>query len=169
MSDTDSENGQGVKKRPMRAMVPLLFGLIGGVGIGFAAVFFDPLELLADPPESPVETDVESTEADTSAPMTTAAFLPIPPVVVSLGPDAPKPHLRFAATLDIHPDRLAEAEYLLPRISDVLITYLRAVRPTDLEDPSAMFRLRAQMMRRVELILGPESVRDLLITEFILA
>ncbi|MEL7416552.1 MAG: flagellar basal body-associated FliL family protein, partial [Pseudomonadota bacterium] len=57
---------------------------------------------------------------------------------------------------------------LKPRISDVLNTYLRAVSLDELENPAAMLRLRAQMLRRIQLVTGEGRVRDLLISEFIL-
>ena len=56
----------------------------------------------------------------------------------------------------------------MPRVLDVLNTYLRAVDVRDLEQPSAIPRLRAQMLRRIQVVTGPDRVRDLLITEFIL-
>jgi len=56
----------------------------------------------------------------------------------------------------------------MPRILDVLNSYLRAVAITDLEDPTAMARLRAQMLRRVQIVTGEGRVRDLLVTEFVL-
>ena len=57
---------------------------------------------------------------------------------------------------------------LSPRILDVLNTYLRAVSEVELEDPASMNRIRAQMLRRVQVVAGEENVRDLLITEFVL-
>ena len=56
----------------------------------------------------------------------------------------------------------------MPRIVDVLNTYLRAVEVRDLEEPAAMARLRAQMLRRVQVVTGEGRVRDLLVTEFVL-
>ena len=47
-------------------------------------------------------------------------------------------------------------------------TYLRAVAPADLEDPGALIRLRAQILRRFQLVAGEARVRDFLITEFVL-
>ena len=57
---------------------------------------------------------------------------------------------------------------LLPRILDVLNGYLRAVETADLENPSALVKLRAQMLRRVQIVTGEGRVRDLLVTEFVL-
>ena len=56
----------------------------------------------------------------------------------------------------------------MPRILDVLNTYLRAVEVRDLEEPAALVRLRAQMLRRVQVVTGEGRVRDLLVTEFVM-
>lgn len=56
----------------------------------------------------------------------------------------------------------------MPRIADVLNTYLRAVEVRDLEAPAATVWLRAQMLRRIQVVAGEGRVRDLLITEFVL-
>ena len=53
-------------------------------------------------------------------------------------------------------------------ILDVLNGYLRAVEMRELEDPSALVRLRAQMLRRVQIVTGEGRVRDLLVTEFVI-
>jgi flagellar FliL protein len=55
----------------------------------------------------------------------------------------------------------------MPRVVDVLNGFLRAVDVTDLEDPAALLRLRAQMLRRVQIVTGEGAVRDLLVMEFV--
>ena len=59
-------------------------------------------------------------------------------------------------------------EELLPRVTDVLNGYLRAVSVEKLEEPTALIMLRAQMLRRIQIITGEGRVRDLLIMEFVL-
>jgi flagellar FliL protein len=61
-----------------------------------------------------------------------------------------------------------EVTLLLPRIMDVLNGYLRAIDITQLEDPAALIRIRAHMLRRIQIVTGEGRVRDLLITEFVL-
>ncbi|MCK5748115.1 MAG: flagellar basal body-associated FliL family protein, partial [Oricola sp.] len=53
-------------------------------------------------------------------------------------------------------------------VQDVLNTFLRSVDSQVLEDPAAMSRLRAQLLRRVRAIVPDADVRDVLITEFVL-
>ena len=171
MSNIDSTPSAPDEKPPKRGgLLPILCLLIG-LGVGFGLIFVDPLSLrpIAEDPSSALAED--ASHSDATAPMSRlgdSVFVEIPSVVVALGPEAPEPYLRFSATLDVAQGQAAEVGLLLPRISDVLVTYLRAVRPTELQDPSAVYRLRAQMVRRIELVLGPQTVRDLLITEFIL-
>ena len=76
--------------------------------------------------------------------------------------------MRFSAQLEVPPDRVIEVEGIKPRIVDVLNGYLRAVETADLEDPAALVRLRAQMLRRVQIVAGEGRVSDLLIMEFVM-
>jgi flagellar FliL protein len=96
------------------------------------------------------------------------AFVPINPLVVSLGPSAGGRYLHFTSQLEVGKSAEEEVTLLLPRILDVLNGYLRAVEIKELEDPTALMRLRAQMLRRVQIVTGEGRVRDLLVTEFVI-
>ncbi len=93
-------------------------------------------------------------------------FVPIPPITINLS-GAPSRHVRFTAQLDVPRQHAAEVTRLMPRVLDVLNTYLRALDPSEFEEPAALIRLRGQMLRRLRILLGPERVNDLLITEFV--
>lgn len=101
-------------------------------------------------------------------PLPDIAFVPIDPVIVGMGPAGDNRHLRFTAQLEVATPQVAEVTLLMPRILDVLNSYLRAISATEIEDPAAMTRIRAQLLRRVQIVTGEGRVRDLLITEFIL-
>lgn len=96
------------------------------------------------------------------------AFVPLEPLIVSLGAAGQSQHLRFSAELEVAGHDSATVKLLTPRILDVLNSYLRAVDVAELEDPTALVRLRAQMLRRIQIVTGEGRVRDLLITEFVL-
>ncbi len=96
------------------------------------------------------------------------AFVPIDPVVVSLGQTAQNRHLKFTSQIEVETVYAAEVTLLLPRILDVLNSYLSAVDPTALEGQAAIVRIRAQLLRRIQMVTGEGRVRDLLITEFVL-
>jgi flagellar protein FliL len=95
-------------------------------------------------------------------------FVPLEQVIVNLRENDHGRHLRFGATLEVNRRYQSEVEQLMPRILDVLNSYLRALDTQSLAEPGALIRLRAQMLRRVQIVTGEGRVRDLLITEFVL-
>lgn len=96
------------------------------------------------------------------------AFVPLDPIMVSLPPGSSSRHLRFGGQLEVMPGQADVVTELMPRILDVLNTYLRAVEVSDLEEPASAARLRAQMLRRVQVVTGEGLVKDLLVTEFVM-
>lgn len=144
-----------------RSRKPLLIGLLLLLalgGIGFYASW-----------SGMVLGDRKPSEADAvPGPLQGIAFVPLDTMVVSLGPDSGSEHLRFTAQVEVAEAAEADVTLLKPRILDVLNSYLRAIDTASIEDPQAMARLRAQMLRRVQIVTGEGRVRDLLITEFVL-
>ena len=143
-------------------------GLVPGVGAGlllgacgFYAVWSGMVHLPGSEPAG-------GADAGHAKPAPEVAFVPMEPIMISLPPDASARHLRFTGQLEVEPAHQAEVAALAPRILDTLNTYLRAVEVRDLENPAALQRLRAQMLRRVQVVTGEGRVRDLLVTEFIL-
>ena len=95
------------------------------------------------------------------------AFVALDPMVISLTEGKAR-HLRFSAQLEVPILKQKEVELLKPRVMDVLNGFLRAVEVKDLEDPAALLRLRAQMLRRVQIVVGEGMVNDLLVIEFVM-
>jgi len=145
-----------------RSKLPLVLGLVLAVVLGGGGFYVTWSGLLFAPDQGPAGHDPEV------AALPDVEFVPIEPLIISLGPGAQSSHLRFTAQLEV--DRLhgREVTHLLPRILDVLNGYLRAVEVADLEDPASLVRLRAQMLRRIQIVTGEGRVRDLLVTEFVL-
>jgi len=112
----------------------------------------------------------ESAKQEESAPSAASglAFVPLSPLTITLGQDARNTHLRFQAQLEVHERYKAEIMRLEPRFLDVLNGFLQALDARDIEDPAALVRLRAQMLRRMQVVAGEGRVRDLLVTEFVL-
>lgn len=96
------------------------------------------------------------------------AFVPVEPVVISLRSQGESDHLRMTAQLEVAAEYAGEVAHLQPRILDVLNSYLRAIDVAELEDPAALVRIRAQLLRRIQVVTGEGRVRDLLVTEFVL-
>ena len=161
MDDIETLEEEPQKRSRLPLVIGLVLALVGGAG-GFYAVYSglilagDKQEALGDAPEVSVE------------PIDKVAFVKIDPIIVSLPVGNAARLVRFSAQLEVSTDHKEEVETLLPRIVDVLNGYLRAIEPADLEQPAALVVLRAQMLRRIQIVAGYESVRDLLIMEFVL-
>lgn len=155
-----SETADSPPPKPSRK--PLLIGLVLAPvlgGAGFYATYAGLVPGLGRGAPPVAASMVAAAPAST--------FVPVDPITINLGARGQARHLRFVAQLDVPPDQAAEVARQMPRIVDVLNTYLRALDLPDLEEPSALGRLRGQMLRRVRLVVGPERVNDLLIMEFV--
>jgi flagellar FliL protein len=161
MSDSTTDDAIVLKGSKKPLIIGLVLSLVGGGG-SFLAV---SQGLLAGD-DSGSEAEVADNAGKTSE---SFAFVPIDPLIVSLPSANGRDHLRFSAQLEVDPGYAAEVEAIKPRVVDVLNGYLRAVDLADLEDPTALLRMRAQMLRRVQIVTGEGRVKDLLIMEFVLS
>jgi flagellar FliL protein len=149
-----------------RSKLPLLVGLVlsaVGAGGGFFAVSSGMLGGASGGPSQ----DLVATAVTDDKPL--PVFVALDPLVISLPGANGRDHLRFSAQLEVAPDAAEQVEAVKPRIVDVLNGYLRAVEIAQLEDPAALVRMRAHMLRRVQVVAGEGQVRDLLIMEFVLS
>lgn len=140
-----------------RSRLPLGLGLVLALmlgGGGFYATFSGVVLAPAEP--------------NAAGPLPDIAFVPVTPLVISLGSSAQSRHLRMTAQLEVGKPHASEVAMLLPRIVDVMNGYLRAIEIAQIEDPAALLRIRAQLLRRIQIVTGEGRVRDLLITEFVL-
>lgn len=159
----------GPKKKSKK---PLIIGLIlalAGGGGGFYAVqsgmLFGSHEQAGD--DSHNNADPYDPHA-TGGPTQEVAFVPMDPLIINLGGSAKNQYLRFRAQLEVTIGSEEHVTKMMPRVLDILNGYLRAVDVHDLENRNALIRLRSQMLRRIQLVIGQEQVRDLLIMEFVL-
>ena len=77
------------------------------------------------------------------------AFVPLDPLVISLGSDRESRHLKFTAQLEVNAAYADDVTHLKPRILDVLNGYLRALDVAEFDDSTALVRMRAQLLRRM--------------------
>jgi flagellar FliL protein len=161
MSVSEEAPNEEPKKSSKKPLVfGLLAALIGGGG-GFYATYSGMI--LGDESHS-----VNSTAEAHVSELADVAFVEVSPMVISLRPGSANRHLSFRAHLEEPSAHQEDVKTLMPRVVDVLNGYLRALETSDLEDPAALMRLRAQMLRRVQIVAGSGRVNDLLITEFVL-
>ena len=96
-------------------------------------------------------------------------FYTLPDIVVNVqSPEGRSTFLKLKLTLEL-PDHEA-AEHLAPntpRLNDMFTTFLRELRPEDLSGSQGTYQLRAEILRRVNLVAAPVEVKAVLIEEML--
>ncbi len=164
MAEEEQETEEPPKKG---AGKPLLIGLILALALGGGGFYAAWSGLiLGSAGEEKAESEPE--KAEKAGPLPDVAFIEVPPLVINIGSGNLKRHLRFRAQLEVEKEAEPDVAQLMPRIVDVLNGYLRAIETGELERKTALVRLRAQMLRRIQVVTGEGRVRDLLVMEFVL-
>jgi flagellar FliL protein len=70
--------------------------------------------------------------------------------------------------LAVKEEKQAEAvKPSLPRVADIFQTYLRELRPSDLNGSAGLFRLREELTKRVNLAVAPSEISAVLFKEIV--
>jgi flagellar FliL protein len=98
-------------------------------------------------------------------------FLDMPDVLVNLsstgGGDRTQ-YLKVKVTLEL-PDQAMSAQIqpVMPRLMDAFQTYLRELRPTDLDGSAGLYRLKEELTRRVNASIAPSRINAVLFKEIV--
>lgn len=99
-----------------------------------------------------------------------ATFVDLPDVLVNLsnaGNDRTQ-YLKVKIVLEL-PDAtvVPQIQPLMPRVMDAFQTYLRELRPTDLDGSAGLYRLKEELTRRVNSAVAPNRVTAVLFKEIV--
>ncbi|MBN9671397.1 flagellar basal body-associated FliL family protein [Roseibium aggregatum] len=156
----EAEDAEGAAKGGKKKLI--LFGGIGLVVLlaaGGAAYFF----LLAGDPE-PAPGAGEAPQ-EVQKPV---VFYDLPEMTVNLSTDGRTTYLKVRIALEVENRAMIEQiEPYLPRILDAFQIYLRELRPADLEGSAGLFRLKEELLRRINLSVYPAKVEGVLFKEIL--
>jgi flagellar FliL protein len=97
-------------------------------------------------------------------------FLEVPDVLVNLSnPSGERAQfLKIKIVLEVPEQTLAtQIQPLMPRVMDTFQTYLRELRPADLEGSAGLYRLKEELTRRVNAAIDPARVNAVLFKELL--
>jgi flagellar protein FliL len=132
------------------AALVLMFGGVGGYFMFFSK-----------------KHDAKTEEAAAAKP---TVFMDVPEVMVNLAAGAGErtQYLKVKVVLEVKDQPLvAEIQPVLPRVMDIFQTYLRELRPSDLNGSAGMFRLKEELTRRVNAAISPKQVNAVLFKEML--
>lgn len=97
-------------------------------------------------------------------------FLDVPEVLVNLAnaPGERVQYLKVKVVLEVKDQPLvAQIQPTMPRVMDLFQTYMRELRPTDLNGSIGLFRLKEELTRRVNAAISPSQVNAVLFKEIV--
>jgi len=142
-------------------VLPLLIilGVLGGL---YAT---GVLQSMLEEDEEMVEDQPQEDPYDTSP----GYFYDLPDIVVNLNSDAARPnYLAIKVSLELSSaEDIPRIEQVMPRIIDNFQVYLRELTIDDLRGSAGLYRLKEELLRRVNDAVRPATVRDILFREML--
>ncbi len=162
---TDADNAEAEeakapakRKFSLKLILMAVGGLVALVGIGGGVYYF-----FFDGKSEPVAA------ANQVKP---AVFMDMPEVLVNLsntGATERTQYLKVKVVLEL-PDQQMQAQIqpVMPRLMDTFQTYLRELRPTDLDGSAGLYRLKEELTRRVNAAIAPSRINAVLFKEIVI-
>jgi flagellar protein FliL len=97
-------------------------------------------------------------------------FVEVPDMLVNLvsAPGERIQYLKVKVMLEVKEEKQVEAiKPAMPRVTDIFQTYLRELRPTDLNGSAGLFRLKEELTKRVNAAVAPSQVNAVLFKEVV--
>jgi flagellar protein FliL len=98
-------------------------------------------------------------------------FVEVREMLLNLSPEMPQDKSRFAKVrlaLELKDAKVEEeVKPLMPRVEDALQIYMRELRASDLTSSVGLFRLREELLRRINIALFPAKVEAVLFKDVI--
>jgi len=161
---------KGKKRLVLLIVLPVVL-LLGVVGGAIATGLADPLLAMfgvgeAQNGEMAEEEPVEEEVVEKGPPV----YFDLPQMLVNLNSTGRKSNfLKIVVSLEVPSvEEISSLEQVLPRIIDNFQVYLRELRVEDLRGSAGLYRLREELMLRVNKAIQPAQINDVLFKEMLI-
>jgi flagellar FliL protein len=99
------------------------------------------------------------------------SYVDVPELLVNLvgSPGERVQYLKVKVVLEVKEEKQLEAiKPTMPRVTDIFQTYLRELRPSDLNGSAGLFRLKEELTRRVNAAVSPMQINAVLFKEIVI-
>jgi flagellar FliL protein len=176
----EAAEGAGKKKLPMMliiivAVVAVL--LIGGGAAAFLLLGHKTPPPAADHKPKPKKDDKKKGDkkddkngAQIAEGPDGVVFYTPPDIVVNMQTADGRPtFLKLKVTFELPDATLSDTlDEDMPRLQDMFQTFLRELRPEDLQGSQGSYQLRMEIKRRVDLVIAPAQINNVLIEEMLI-
>jgi flagellar protein FliL len=161
--EADEGKAAPARRKPsLKLVIMAVAGLVGLGAVGGGGYYFfsgghGKAEAAAGPEVSPAKSVV---------------FLDMPDVLVNLSSNSAgserTQYLKVKVTLELPSETMsAQIQPLMPRLMDAFQTYLRELRPSDLDGSAGLYRLKEELTRRVNTAIAPGRINAVLFKEIV--
>ena len=98
------------------------------------------------------------------------SYVDVPEMVANLNSNAHKPsYVKLITRIEVpKPEDAEKVKAALPRLQDMMQTYLREMRPEELRGSAGTYRLREELLVRANTAVAPAKVSDVLFTQMLI-
>jgi len=161
-ADENGDEGAGAAGGGKKKL--FLFGGIGLVlllAVGGAGYYF---LMMGDSAPAPAPGEPDAPQVVQKP----VVFYDLPEMTVNLATDGRTTYLKVRIALEVENRAMIDQiQPYLPRILDAFQIYLRELRPADLEGSAGLFRLKEELLRRINLSVYPAKVEGVLFKEIL--
>lgn len=167
----EGETEEEKKKSPLILILAITVPVLLIIGICVFLFLTPPGKRLIGLEEEKKEEKVAEETKPQPKEIQTFVYFDLPDILVNvMNPKSRRPiFLKLSIYLEIFSvEDKREVEKVKPRIIDQFQVYLRGLRLEDLQGSSGIQRLRAELLHRVQEIVGPSRVNDVLFKEMLI-
>lgn len=156
--EAEGKKSGGKKKLILIAVPVLLLGV--GAGLWFSGILPDLLGMKKEDPAA----------REAAAKPKPPSFLDLPELVANLNGSPARPvYVKVVARLEIpKQEDVDKVRAVLPRLQDMMQTYLREMRPEELRGSAGTYRLREELIARANVAAAPAKVSDVLFSQMLI-
>ena len=168
----EGEDSPPKKKRSIKKLLIFIGAPIILIIILVVVAFFLGLGPFGDKEKDNAEEETEEVVKAEPPP----TFFELPEIRVNLNTDNNSlTYLKVIVSLELSSDlpevmeeRNAKLQALMPRVIDNLQIYMRELRLDDINGSAGIFRLKQELLSRINRAVQPIEVRDILFSEFVI-
>ncbi len=156
--DAEGKKSGGKKKLILIAVPVLLIGV--GAALWFTGILPGLLGMKKPDPAA------EEMAAKPKPP----SFIDLPELIANLNSNAGRPaYVKIVARLEVpKAEDVDKIRAVMPRLQDMMQTYLREMRPDELRGSAGTYRLREELIGRANVAAAPAKISDVLFSQLLI-
>ena len=164
----EGEEEEQPKKSKKKLLIILIVVVLGGAVGAMKFLGIGPFKKA----EAPAAEEAQKKEEEKQPPkpkVEVGPMVTMEPVIVNLADPSGRRYVKVTMTFELDSDAVKkEFEERLPQIKDLLITLLRSKTSAELNDPGGIFRLKEEIVSRINTLLVTGKVKRVYFTDFVI-